>query len=204
MSLPSTRPRTDLRRHAGPFAKPPAKTQDAVCGCQAGNPCSPPRRTRACLRRSDAVEKIAQNTIFIVFGKYGHRVWPCMSSLAGRALPRECRTRERTGRTVLRRPRAVLANGTRAVHCGRQAGPSEHRHDSNTRPHRLQLRCGRASMLPPRADNTQTMSANVVRAEQGALAAWPRRERTGTGIPPPERIWAVQQLHARAVGDPDG
>ncbi|KAM5540322.1 hypothetical protein V8D89_006141 [Ganoderma adspersum] len=203
MSLPSTRTRTDLRRHAGPSAKPPAKMQDAVCGCRAGNPCSPPRRTRARLRRSDAVEKITQNAIFIVFGKYGHRVWPCTSSLAGRALPTECRTQERTRRTVLRRPSAVLANGMRAVH-GRQAEPDEYHDDSNTRPRLRRFRRGRASMLAPRADNTQTMSANVVRAEQGALPAWPRRERTGTGIPPPERIWAVRQPHARAVGDPDG
>ncbi|KAM5530779.1 hypothetical protein V8D89_015554 [Ganoderma adspersum] len=206
MSLPSTRPRTDLRCHAGPFAKPPAKTQGAVCGCRAGNPCSPPRRTRPRSRPSDTVENRVQNAIFIAFGKHGHRVRPCTSSLAGRALLMECRTQERTGRTVLHRPRAVLANSTRAVHCGRQAGPSEHHHDSNTRLRRLQLRCGRASMLPPQAKQCtdDVHECRTRRTRCPASLATGGEGRTGTSIPPPERIWAVRQPHARAVGGPDG
>ncbi|KAM5536690.1 hypothetical protein V8D89_009617 [Ganoderma adspersum] len=110
---------------------------------------------------------------------------------------------------VLRRPGAVLANDARVVHRPQAwTRPSGHHRDSNPGPRRPRLRPRTWTGVDAwTASKQRTEAVRERRTRRTGCAASPAtggEARTGTGVPRPERIWAVRQAIAHTASDADG
>ena len=123
-----------------------------------------------------------------------HEGRPSMSNPAGGTLQTKCARHRHTVRTVLRRPRAVRENGTRAGH-GRRPMDALRRHPE------LGYRAS-STATPTPADTTTTYMSrggtNDVRGRRTARDKCPAQwdtgrehSRAGTDMPPPERNQAA-------------